>query len=217
MNDWSSRKTGKCSSCGVFLVWSGYYQSKGFNEGTVVHHWQGTMGRRQSSWGSVQLSNVLLPWVHCCSTPLKWKHTHEYPLLEMAFPDDCGLLHQDNAPAINQKCSKRVWRISFRCLLGLQISEISIQLTICGMFRTNKSISHHIILTSYCQMTPHTFRELVETCLDGSGVSWHQKADHASQTPSKHDQPDLWWQRPWWKAFVITCLRSSCVFCWTVG
>lgn len=84
------------------------------------------------------------------NTPMNTLYWKWHPL--MAVASFIRIMH----PAMNQKCSKRVWRF--------------VQLTICGMFRTNKSISHHIILTSYCQMTQHTFRELVETCLDGSGV-----------------------------------------------
>ena len=97
---------------------------------------------------------------------------HIYPLMETVFPDGCGLFHQDNAPYHKEKLFRST-TTSLRCWLRIQIPQISIQSSICGMCWTNKFRSMEapprnsqdlmdLLLTSWCQIPQHTLRGLVE-------------------------------------------------------
>ena len=57
-----------------------------------------------------------------------------HSFMETVFPDGCGLFHQKWI-----RNGLKSTATSFRCWLYLQIPQISIQLSICGMCLTNKS------------------------------------------------------------------------------
>lgn len=91
-----------------------------------------TMGRRQACGGmlwTIFSCETLGPSIHAdvhltWTTYLNIIADQVHPFMAMVFLDGSGLF-QDNAP--------------LRCLFGLQIHQISIQSTICGMCWTIKS------------------------------------------------------------------------------
>ena len=69
-----------------------------------------------------------------------------HPFMAMVFPDGCGLFQQDNAPCPTAHIVQQ-WLKEHDA--GLQILQISIRLSICGICWTDKSDPRRLHLTTY--------------------------------------------------------------------
>ncbi|KAK3515696.1 hypothetical protein QTP70_028535 [Hemibagrus guttatus] len=89
--------------------------------------------------------------------------------LDQSISKTAALLQKTMHRATKQKWFRNGSTTSLRCGLGLQIPQISIQSSICGMCWTNKSDPCNfenlkdLLLKSWCQIPQHTFRDLVES------------------------------------------------------
>ncbi|KAK3538082.1 hypothetical protein QTP70_028642 [Hemibagrus guttatus] len=148
-----------------------------------------TMGRRQDGGGSVLLWSMfcwetLGPAVHVDviltrSTYLSIAADHVHPFMETLFPDGCGLFQQDNALCHKAEMVQEWFddhNNQFEVLTPPPNSPDlnSIQLlwdVLDKQVRSMESPPHNLqdlkvlLLTSWCQIPQHTFRDLVESML----------------------------------------------------
>ncbi|KAF7654794.1 hypothetical protein LDENG_00064660, partial [Lucifuga dentata] len=102
--------------------------------------------RQCDDLGNVLLGNlgscIYVDVTLTCTTYLNIVANQVHTFMAMVFPDGSGLFQRDNASATLLKMFRNGLRNmtkSSRCRLGLQIPQISIQPSICGICWKNKT------------------------------------------------------------------------------
>ncbi|KAK3532871.1 hypothetical protein QTP70_001156 [Hemibagrus guttatus] len=146
-----------------------------------------TMGRSRAGGGSVLLWSMfcwetLGPTVHVDvtvtrSTYLSIAADHVHPFMETLFPDGCGLFQQDNAPCHkaemvqegfddhNTQFEVLTWPPNSPDLNPIQHLWDVLDKQVRSMEARPHNLQDlkDLLLTSWCQIPQHTFRDLVES------------------------------------------------------
>ncbi|KAK3572207.1 hypothetical protein QTP86_026064 [Hemibagrus guttatus] len=162
-----------------------------------------TMGRRRAGGGSVLLWSMfcwetLGPAVHVDvivtrSTYLSIVADHVHPFMETLFPDGCGLFQQDNAPCHKAEMVQEWFddhNNQFEVLTppphSPDLNPIQhLWYVLDKQVRSMEAPPHNLqdlkdlLLTSWCQIPQHTFRDLVESMPRRvRTVVWHKGDQH---------------------------------------
>ncbi|KAK3509169.1 hypothetical protein QTP70_020280 [Hemibagrus guttatus] len=108
-----------------------------------------------------------------CTTYLSTVADHVHSFMETVFPDGCGLFQQDNAPCHKAKTVQE-WFDEHNNLASKFPRFQSNRASVGCAGQTSRSMEtpprnvqdlKDLLLTSWCQIPQHTFRDLVESML----------------------------------------------------